>query len=183
MNQNNSSLSQIIIGCRKQKLGDQEKLYHTYKKDLYNLALKYSRNTEDAEDILHDAFIVIFKTIRKYKETGSFEGWMKRIVIFKAIDRYKLGKSKHQITDQQAQVDEEEFDTGNLFTIDEILQVVQELPDQYRLVFNLYQMDGFSHKEIADSLGITVGTSKSNLSRSKKILSQKLTDLRNNKQY
>ena len=152
-------------------------MFRKYKDTLYFTSLKYCRNEADAEDNLHDAFITIFKKLKTYKSQGSFEGWMKRITIFKAIDKYKTKKPlnieiKEDILEDEVIVEKEE----NL-SLDQLLALIQDLPDQYRLVFNLYQMDGFSHKEIASFLNISEGTSKSNYHRSKLILRDKIITL------
>ncbi len=132
----------------------------------------------EAEDNLHDAFISIFKTIKRYKFKGSFEGWMKRITIYKAIDKYKVKRPisieiNNDILEDTTVNSEQE----NL-PLDVILNHIQELPDQYRLVFNLYQLDDYSHKEIASLLSISEGTSKSNFHRAKLILRKNISQER-----
>ena len=165
----------LIENCLRNNRSAQEELYNLYKGSLYRLCLKYSKNKEEAEDVLHDAFIIIFKTIHKYKSKGSFEGWMKRIVINKAIDRFKQAPSKMLPVNEELVADLTIDSTDLNISLETILSNVQELSTQYRLVFNLYQLDGFSHKEIAKLLGISVSTSKSNLHRAKAILKEKLT--------
>lgn len=134
---------------------------------------KYSRNRQEAEDNLHDGFITIFKKIDQFKHKGSFEGWMKRIVINTTLEKYRKEKVFHLV---QEEIEEEvsvEVEENNI-NIDILLEIIQELPTRYRLVFNLYVLDGFSHKEIAEMLNISEGTSKSNLSRARLILKNKL---------
>lgn len=138
--------------------------------------MKYCKNRDEAQDNLQDSFVIIFTKINTFKNTGSFEGWMKRIVINKAIDRYKREPFLESIEDYQIEDDLNTIDTSGLsIPLDHLLYMVQELPDRYRLVFNMYQLDDFSHKEIADALSITEGTSKSNLHRAKAILKEKIT--------
>jgi RNA polymerase sigma factor (sigma-70 family) len=171
------NLENLIKSCIKQNRQAQEELYHLYKKTLFVLSLKYCANETDAEDNLHNAFIEIFTNIGKYKNKGSFEGWMKRITINKAIDSYK---QKYQFTplkeditgDTSIDMDESEI------SLDYMLSIIQELPHQYRLVFSLYELDDYSHQEIADLLSITVSTSKSNLHRAKTILKEKIYSLK-----
>lgn len=168
---------ELIKQCIKNNRTAQNELYRKYKDTLFFISLKYCRNEVDAEDNLHDAFIAIFQKIKTYKNKGSFEGWMKRITIYKAIDKYKVQKSvnieiKDDILDDT--VDTEENPDVSL---DQLLKLIQELPDQYRLVFNLYQMDGFSHKEIATLLNISTSTSKSNYHRAKLILRDKIEEI------
>lgn len=170
------TLENLIKKCKKNDRKAQSELFRLYKDQLYLLSLKYSRNQVEAEDNLHDAFMVIFQKIKTYKNKGSFEGWMKRITIYKAIDTYKAKRPiAIEINDDILENDSVDVIVNQL-PLDEILQLIQELPDQYRLVFNLYQMDDYSHKEIADMLGISEGTSKSNFHRAKQILRKKIAD-------
>lgn len=167
------NLDQLIKGCIKQNRQAQEELYNLYKKTLFVLSHKYCANETDAEDNLHDAFIEIFTNIEKYKGQGTFEGWIKRIAINKAINRYKQTFKWIPIEDkhnQETTVDENDID----FNLDTILRFIQELPHQYRLVFSLYELDNYSHNEIAEILSISANTSKSNLHRAKLILKEKI---------
>lgn len=138
------------------------------------LSLKYCSNRAEAEDNLHNAFIEIFTNIKNYKGKGSFEGWIKRITINKAIDSYKKHYQLIQI--DETDIGEIEIDESDLeeYSAENILALIQELPHQYRLVFCLYELDNFSHQEIADLLSISTGTSKSNLHRAKIILKEKI---------
>ena len=138
------------------------------------LCLKYCQNEAEAEDNLHNAFIEIFTNIKKYKGKGSFEGWMKRITINKAIDSYKKSFQLVSISDKSfpdTEIEEKELDD---YSLDYILSLIQNLPNQYRLVFCLYELDNYSHNEIANMLSISDGTSKSNLHRAKMILKEKI---------
>lgn len=168
------NLDQLIKGCIKQNRKSQEELYNLYYKILFVTSLKYCTSDAEAEDNLHDAFIEIFTNIKNFKGSGSFEGWMKRITINKAISRYRDSNFLTPIKDDISQdvfIDENEID----FSLDYMLSLIQELPHQYRLVFNLYELDEYSHKEIASMLLITESTSKSNLYRAKLILKEKIT--------
>ncbi len=168
---------ELIAQCIKNNRTAQNELFRKYKDTLYFTSLKYCRNEADAEDNLHDAFITIFQKLKTFKNKGSFEGWMRRITIYKAIDKYKSKKPlnielKDDILEEEVTVENE----ANL-TLNQLLALIQNLPDQYRLVFNLYQMDGFSHKEIASLLNISEGTSKSNYHRAKLILREKIIEI------
>lgn len=168
------NLNQLIKDCTKQNRKAQEDLYHLYKKTLFVLCLKYCTNEAEAEDNLQDSFIEIFTNIKKFKGTGSFEGWMKRITINKAISSYKKSFLLSPILDNDAveiEIDEGDF---NEISADAILNFIQELPNQYRLVFCLYELDNYSHQEISELLSISIGTSKSNLHKAKVILKQKI---------
>lgn len=164
------NLNQLIEGCKKSHLKAQSELYYTYKDMLFTLCLKYCKNTVEAEDNLQDSFLNIFKHIHKYKGKGSFEGWMKRITINKAIDKYK--DEKHLNIEINDNIITDTLIDNEILNIplDQILNAITELPTQYRLVFNLYELDSYSHKEISKMLNISIGTSKSNLHRAKLIL-------------
>ena len=168
--------AELIKACIKNDRTAQNELFRRYKDTLYFTSLKYCRNEADAEDNLHDAFIAIFQKIKTFKNKGSFEGWMKRITIYKAIDKYKATKPL-SIEIKDDLLEDFTFESEQDLSLDQLLQLIQELPDQYRLVFNLYQMDGFSHKEIASLLNISEGTSKSNYHRAKLILREKVIEI------
>jgi len=177
------SLEDLIYHCKNKNRVAQSQLYQIYKDDLFGICLKYCRNTADAEDVLQDSFITIFTKINTYKSNGSFEGWMKKITINKAIDKYHSKKVKllpliEQITPQITIED-----NLNTYSLDAILLLVQQLPDKYRIVFSLYELDDYTHKEIANLLNISIGTSKSNLHRAKKILKRKLLDIKSLKNH
>ncbi len=167
------SLDQLIKRCNKNDAQAQGQLYKLYANKLFSICLKYSRNYAEAEDNLQDAFITIFKKIHQFKNQGSLEGWMKRITINTALQRYRsVGVfdiiNEEQIEDVKVEIDDDAIH------IDYLLSIIQELPDRYRLVFNLYALDDYSHKEIAGLLNISIGTSKSNLARARMILKEKI---------
>jgi RNA polymerase sigma factor (sigma-70 family) len=137
--------------------------------------LKYSKNYQDAEDNLQDSFLTIFEKIKQFKHKGSFEGWLKRITIHTAVQKYRK-KAPLQILKEVAdEIEDEQLNLeDSIFSMDILLGFVQQLPDRYRLIFNLYVLDEHSHKEIASLLKISQGTSKSNLSRARKILKEKI---------
>lgn len=166
-------LHELIKACASQDRKAQELLYERYKNILFALCLKYCANQAEAEDNLHNAFIEIFSNIKKFNHQGSFEGWMKRITINKAIDSYKKKYNLVPLKDdfkEETDIEAHELD----FPLAEILKLVQELPNQYRLVFCLYELDDYPHHEIAKMLSISEGTSKSNLHRAKLILKEKI---------
>ena len=144
------------------------------------MCLKYSRNYADAEDVLQDSFVTIFKKINQFKDKGSFEGWVKRITINTALQKYRE-KSPLQLVNEETITEEIELDVQQI-SLEFLLKIIQELPDRYRLVFNLYVLDNFSHKEVAEMLQISEGTSKSNLSRARLILQEKLIKYRKQQQ-
>lgn len=128
-----------------------------------------------AEDNLQDSFVTIFQKIDSYKGKGSFEGWMKRITINKAIDKYKKEPFFDSIEDRQIKDETLVNEDQAHIPLDQLLEFVQELPSRYRLVFNMYQLDNYSHQEISEKLNISIGTSKSNFHRAKVILKEKIT--------
>lgn len=171
------NLEEIIQGCIKNSIAHQKALYILYEKNLFNLSLKYCSNSEEAEDNLHDTFIEIYANIKKYKGNGSFEGWMKKIAINKAISKFKssllnkpLDAIIYPVLDEEVEIDSDGI------SLDFMLKLIQELPNQYRMVFNLYELDDYSHKEIAEMLSISEGTSKSNLHKAKMILKNKIIE-------
>jgi RNA polymerase sigma-70 factor (ECF subfamily) len=166
-------IEQLIHECTKNNIKSQEQLYKLLAPKLFAVCLKYSRNYEEAQDNLQESFLVIFEKIGQFKNTGSFEGWAKRIVINYVLQQYRNQKIFEIISEKIAVEEEVEIDDENV-SLEFLTKIIQELPDRYRLVFNLYVIDDYSHKEIAEMLGITIGTSKSNLARAKAILKQKI---------
>lgn len=168
----------VIEKCKKGDRKAQHTLYNLFKDKLYALCLKYCKSRDEAQDNLQDSFITIFQKIDSYSGKGSFEGWLKRITINKAIDRYKREPylepiDNYHVAAEDTTIDEKETH----ITLQVMLSLIQELPDRYRLVFNLYEMDNYSHNEISEILGVSEGTSKSNLHRAKVILKHKITAL------
>ncbi len=173
----NLGLEQLIENCKKQNTKAQGELYKLFSSKLFAICLKYSRNRMEAEDNLQDAFLIIFNKIEQFKNKGSFEGWLKRITVNTVLQRYRNEKVFELIkenTIEDVTVDIEE----DTISIDYLLEIIQELPDRYRLIFNLYVLDGYSHKEIAKMLDINLGTSKSNLARARQILRQTIADFK-----
>lgn len=173
------SLEKLISKCKKQDLKAQEELYRLYSAKFFGLCLKYSANYQQAEDNLQDGFITIFKKISQYKNKGSFEGWMKRIIINTALQKFRKEKFFEIINEDQMEETVVEIEEDEL-SADFLLKTIQDLPNRYREVFNLYALDGYSHKEISEILDISVGTSKSNLARARIILKEKIENHQNN---
>ena len=167
------SLEQLIERCKKNDAQAQGQLYKLYASKLFSICLKYSRNYVEAEDNLQDAYITIFKKINQFKSQGSLEGWMKRITINTALQRYRSVGVFDIINEDQIEDVTVDINDDNI-SIDFLLNIIQELPDRYRLVFNLYALDDYSHKEIGSMLNISTGTSKSNLARARLILKNKI---------
>ena len=165
-------MQELIKKCKQQNLHAQAEVYQLFSGKLFALSLKYSRNKQDAEDVLQDSFITAFQKINQYKNKGSFEGWLKRILINTALQKYRDKSPLQLVKEENIENKEEvvlEINDASL-DLNFLLGLIQQLPDRYRLVFNLYVLDNYSHKEIAELLQISVGTSKSNLSRARLLL-------------
>lgn len=173
------SLEELINDCKNNDTKAQEQLYRLFKSKLFAVCLKYSRNYAEAEDNFQDGFIIIFNKIGQYNFKGSFEGWMKRIMVNNVLQQYRnityLDMANREIADEEVDVD---IDDENI-PLEYLMGIIQALPDRYRLVFTLYVIDGYPHKEIAEMLNITVGTSKSNLARGRMILREKIESYNN----
>jgi RNA polymerase sigma factor (sigma-70 family) len=167
------SINQLILDCKKKDIKAQEQLFRLYSSKLFAVCLKYSRSYEEAQDNLQDGFLLIFDKIEQFAFEGSFEGWAKRVMINNALKYYRKESFLELVNDVIAEDQEVEIDDTAL-SLDYLLGIIQELPDRYRLVFNLYVIDNYAHKEIASMLNISIGTSKSNLSRARLILKEKI---------
>lgn len=148
-----------------------------YSSVLFSICLRYSDSYEDAQDVFQEGFVLIFNKINQYNFSGSFEGWIKRIMVNLCLEKYrKKTIYSHTIEEESINIEEEDSSDSDLeIDYDILLQIIQTLPTQYRQVFNLYIIEGYSHQEIAQLLTISIGTSKSNLSRARSILKDKLT--------
>jgi len=171
-------IEQLIYECTKRNTKAQEQLYRLLAPKLFSVCLKYSRNYEEAQDNLQEGFLLIFDKISQFKNKGSFEGWAKRVVINYTLQQYRNQNVFEIVSENIPDIENVEIDDENI-SLDFLTKIIQELPDRYRLVFNLYVIDDYSHKEIAEMLGINIGTSKSNLARAKAILKEKI-ELNNN---
>ncbi|UNY99664.1 RNA polymerase sigma factor [Zhouia spongiae] len=167
------SLEELIDRCKQSDRKAQEELYRLFCNKLYSLCLKYSRNEAQAQDNLQDSFVTIFNKIDQYSFKGSFEGWLKRITINTSLQKYR-SEGVFDIVSEVAEEDGTVEIEDNDISLDYLLAIIQELPDRYRITFNLYVLDGYSHKEIAGMLNITEGTSKSNLARARANLKERI---------
>ena len=163
--------SDLISGCLQGDRRMQEELYRRFSPRMYAVCLRYAGNSEEAEDILQEGFVKIFKKLDSFRSEGSFEGWIRRIFVNTAIEHFRRKRYLMPVTEKEENTIEGKY-TSVLDELAEkdILALVQELSPGYRTVFNMYVVEGYTHKEIADMLGISEGTSKSQLSRAKVIL-------------
>ena len=169
---------ELIAGCLRGDRQCQIELFQQFSGKLLAVCIRYTRHRMEAEDILQDAFVKIFTNLEKYEGKGSFEGWMRRIVVNTALKNYN--KSSYQ----KEKIGLEDYQEGILnpevlssLHEEEILKLVSQLPDGYRVVFNLYVIEGFSHREIAEQLEIQESTSRSQLVKARKMLQSKITQL------
>ena len=163
--------SDLLRGCMEGNRRMQEELYRRFSPRMYAVCLRYAGNAEEAEDILQEGFIKVFKKLDSFRSEGSFEGWVRRIFVNTAIEHFRRKRYLMPVTEKEENTIEGKY-TSVLDELAEkdILALVQELSPGYRTVFNMYVVEGYTHKEIADILNISEGTSKSQLSRAKVIL-------------
>lgn len=167
------SLEELIYNCKRGDRKAQEHLYREYSGILFGVCLKYSRNKTEAEDNLHDSFMTIYDKIHQFQFKGSFEGWIKRITVNTVLQKYRKEEYLNVVTENY----EEETEVGSGYAdipLPTLLQYIQELPNKYRITFNMYVLDGYTHKEIGEHLGTSPGTSKSNLARARAILKERI---------
>ncbi|HPR32042.1 MAG TPA: sigma-70 family RNA polymerase sigma factor [Prolixibacteraceae bacterium] len=171
-------LEKLIEDCKAGKRDAQARLYQQYAPVLFGVCLRYAQNQAEAEDILHDGFLAIFSKIGQYAFKGSFEGWMKRIMVNLALEKYRT-RFRLQTVDDLSPYDRRSEKESISSSLNEafLMDLISELPPRYKMVFNLYAIDGYSHKEIAEMLDIVEGTSKSNLARARKLLQDRMVEL------
>jgi RNA polymerase sigma factor (sigma-70 family) len=175
----NMSEEQMIKECLKNNPLAQKTLYNKLGPKMMGVCLRYMTNLEEAQDVLQDGFIKVFDKLGAYSGAGSFEGWVRRIFVNTALDAIR--KNKH--LKYQAQIDDTAFALkSNDFIFEtliaeDLIKVLQELPMGYKTVFNLYAIEGYSHKEIAKKMNVTISTSKSQFSRAKAMLREKINEI------
>jgi RNA polymerase sigma-70 factor (ECF subfamily) len=165
----------LLKGCKRGKRGSQEELYRRFASAMYGLCLQYANNEEDAQDILQDGFIKVFAKLEQVKNPAALPGWIRRVIINTALEKYRSQVILQRVDDVKEEIGES---PGNGafedLTCEELVGLIQTLSPRYRMVFNLYAIEGYSHREISEALGISTGTSKSNLSRARAILQEKI---------
>lgn len=179
-NQNHSvkDLNRLIQDCCKEDRYAQSSLYSLLSPKMFVVCLRYAKSREEAEEILQEGFTKVFKSIRQFQFSGSFEGWVRRIMINCALQKFRKKSHLHAIVPIDA-APAEPFSNEEILSrlgTKELLVLVQNLPSAYRLVFNLYVFEGMKHREIAELLGISEGTSKSNLSDARSILQKAIKE-------
>lgn len=166
----------IIKACIQGNRKAQKKLYQKYSDKMYGVCLRYANDEDEAKDILQDGFIKVFLKLKQFNHKGSFEGWIRRIIVNTALERFRDKNYLFAVNmENHYEAEDREYDhILSDIAANDILKLIQELSPQYRTVFNLYAIEGYSHKEICDMLNIKEGTSKSNLSRAREILKEKV---------
>jgi RNA polymerase sigma-70 factor (ECF subfamily) len=169
-------LEALIQGCLNGDRRSQQLVYKMFYGKMKAVCLRYTRDADQAMDVLQEGFIKVFQNLDRYTGTGSFEGWIRRIMVNLSIDRFRKSKQDHVLLEDYAGIenagddteaddeDEEEYD----FKPHQIIEAMQQLSPAYRTVFNLYVYENYTHQDIADALGISVGTSKSNFAKARK---------------
>ncbi len=169
------TIDSLLDGCKRGDRRAQENLYRTLAPRMLAVCMRYAKDNFEAEDMLQMGFVKVFSKVAGFRSEGSFEGWIRRIMVNTAIETYRKNLRTLSVIDIDEVYDQPQtmFDMSQLETKD-LLRLVQQLSAGYRMVFNMYVIEGFSHREISDSLGITEGASKSQLSRARAILKEKL---------
>ena len=165
-----TTIDTLIAGCAKGDRKCQRTVYEMFYGKMMGVCLRYANNKEEAQDLLHDGFIKVFENIKKFNYSGSFEGWIRRIMVNTTIDHYRKNKNvfvKDVEDFNNIEAEEPDVDILSQLRTEDIMKAVQTLSPAYRTVFGLYVIEGYSHKEVAKELGISVGTSKSNLAKAK----------------
>lgn len=169
-----SDYRELIEGCVNWDRMSQERLYRQFSRDLFKVCKLYSTDTADAEDMLHDAFMHIYKSIPSYNFAGAFEGWMRRVTVNCCLQELRKRKSFQQLAEIPVMPVEDEDEDERNVAFPAILEEINRLPAKAGLVLKLYALEGWSHAEIAEELDISVGTSKSQLNYARTVLKQKL---------
>ena len=175
---------QIIAGCISGERRYQEILYHTYSSKMFSVCLRYANEYAGAEDLLQDGFIKVFNNIQKFRSEGSFEGWIRRIFVNNSIEYFRKKANMYVVQETEA-LTYEYYDDNAVQKLmkEDLMKIIQSLSVGYRTIFNLYAIEGYSHKEIAEMLNITEGTSKSQLARARYLLQKKIAEAMPNMGY
>jgi len=170
-------LDKIIEGCLKNNRADQFRLYSIFSKKMYGICLRYAVNSDEANDFLQEGFIKVFEKLETFRGQGRIEGWITRIIINTAIEKIR-GRVHFLPLEELSENGLGSDDNVGAINIEvlELLKIIQELPERYRLVFNLSVIEGFDHQEIAQMLGVNESTSRSNLARARSLLRKRIKE-------
>jgi len=178
----------ILKGCREGKRSAQKQLYDKYVSPMLAICLRYSKSRDEAEDLLQEGFLKIFQNINTYRKHGSLEGWIKRIMINHALNQYKknrkipFAEDVDSINENEILSVHEEIENNEPVPAEILLAMIQSLPEGYRMVFNLYVFEGYSHREIAESINFSENTSKTQLMKARRQLQEKIFEYTNMKE-
>jgi RNA polymerase sigma factor (sigma-70 family) len=170
-----ASEDELINGCLRRDRSAQKQLYDTFSSKMYSICYRYVKDSMEAEDIMVTAFMKVFDKISQFKKEGSFEGWIRRIMVNEALGYLRRNRSMYLETElEQADREPDYNSLSDHLEAEDLIKMIQSLPTGYRIVFNLYAIDGYTHKEIGEQLGINENTSKSQLSRARTYLQKML---------
>ena len=171
-------LNKIIRECAAGNVRAQETLYRMFSPKMYGVCLRYAKDSTEAEDNLQDGFVKVFTNIKNFRFEGSLEGWIRRIMVNVSLEKFRKQHVMHPVEDVGVYASQQfSDDILDKISADELVELIQELPPRYRMVFNLYVMEGMNHQQISEEMGIATGTSKSNLARAREILQRKVQKL------
>jgi RNA polymerase sigma factor (sigma-70 family) len=181
LSNHNITENDLINGCIAGNRRMQELLYQRFAPKMYAVCLRYANNADDANDLLQEGFIKVYRNLDKFRKEGSFEGWVRRIFVNTAIEHYRRKVNMNSVSEREESTAEEgAWNALDHLAEKDIIGLVQDLSPGYRTVFNMYVIEGYAHREIADMLGISEGTSKSQLARAKAILQKKVSEFIDN---
>lgn len=174
---NGRTEKEILKACLQGDRQAQHDLFYMYAGKMMAVCNRYARHRQEAEDILQDAFVKVFTNLHTYEHSGSFEGWVRRIIVNTAIkNTLKKSFSHEDIGLEHVVEDYNDPDVFSLMSEEELIKMISDLPDGYKVVFNLYAIEGYSHKEISEMLGIEETTSRSQLMKARRILQSKVNE-------
>ena len=171
---------QLIMLAVENNRQAQQQIYAKFSSKMLSVCRQYINDIHHAEDVMITGFMKVFTNLKKFEHKGSFEGWIRRIMVYECIDflRVKKNNFNHQDIDDVTVSENESVYEMEDFSVDDIQNMIDNLPDGYKMVFNLYAIEGYKHQEIAEMLKISEGTSKSQLSHARKLLQQQITELK-----
>jgi RNA polymerase sigma-70 factor (ECF subfamily) len=171
---------QLISDCLAGDRTAQKKLYETYSGKMTAVCLRYCKDKETAKDLLHDGFLKVYTHLDSYKGSGSFEGWIRRIMVNTALEflRKQTDEGYHLDVEEAYTLTNDEVGIVERMQTEELIRIIQQLPDTYRTTFNLFVVEGYSHREIAEAMNITESSSRVYLTRARQLLQEKLARLK-----
>jgi RNA polymerase sigma-70 factor (ECF subfamily) len=169
------ALEILVKDCVSGKRKAQQQLFNLYSDDMFGVCMYYSKDYTEAEDTLHEGFMKVFQKIDQFKFKGSLAGWIRRVMINTALEKFRKQNQLYALGDEyESNEDIQQENVISDLSAQDLIKLIRELTPKYRMVFNLYAIEGYSHKEIGEMLGISEGTSKSNLARARYILQKKV---------